>query len=281
MREIRGAVAVITGAGSGMGRALAQQLASRGALVALADVDPDGLTETRRLVGAAAQTYRVDVSDSAAVEGFANQVQKDFGRASLLVNNAGVALRGTFAQVSLADMQWLMNINFWGVVYGCKAFQSMLLREPDAHIVNLSSVFGLMGVPGQSAYCASKFAVRGFTEVLRHELKASHVNVTCVHPGGVSTSIAANSRSSAGVESSAAEAALRFEKLARTTPETAARVIVNGILQNKTRVIIGSDALRIDVLQRLMPVRGSALVASSLEGKPLAPLVAETETANR
>ena len=152
MSQIKGAVAVITGAGSGIGRALATQLAARGAEVALADVNAAGLEETRKLLGSAsARTYTVDVADAASVAKFAEDVRRDFGRASLLVNNAGVALYGTFAEISLADMDWLMRINFWGVVHGCKFFLPLLEREPDARIVNISSVFGLFGPPGQSA----------------------------------------------------------------------------------------------------------------------------------
>ncbi|HLY92692.1 MAG TPA: SDR family NAD(P)-dependent oxidoreductase, partial [Candidatus Angelobacter sp.] len=150
MQKISGSVAVLTGAASGIGRALAQDLAARGAQLALADLNPAGLEETRKLVGSAvARTYVVDVSQAASVENFAGHVQRDFGRASLLINNAGVALMGRFDEVSLDDMEWLVRINFWGVVYGCRFFLPLLEREPDAHIVNLSSVFGLIGPPGQ------------------------------------------------------------------------------------------------------------------------------------
>src|SRR5689334_14999747 len=172
MREIHGAVAVVTGAASGIGRALAVDLARRGAQLALVDVNAAGLEETRALLGnAVARTYIVDVSKAAAVEALANDVQRDFGRASLLVNNAGVALMGTLAELSLDDFAWLIGINFWGVVYGCKFFLPLLAREPDAHIVNVSSIFGLIGPPGQTAYSSSKFAVRGFSESLREELR--------------------------------------------------------------------------------------------------------------
>ena len=153
-------------------------LAKRGAQLALADVNSAGLEETRRLLGdAVARTYTVDVCKAAAVEQFARQVQQDFGRASLLVNNAGVALFGTFAEVSLEDMEWLIQINFWGVVYGCKFFLPLLQREADAHIVNVSSIFGLIGPPGQTAYSSSKFAVRGFSESLREELRSAHLRL--------------------------------------------------------------------------------------------------------
>ncbi|HKF20523.1 MAG TPA: SDR family NAD(P)-dependent oxidoreductase [Candidatus Angelobacter sp.] len=267
MSEIKGAVAVITGAGSGIGRALAMEMARRGAALALADVNVAGLEETRALLSAqAARTYTVDVADPSSVADFAEAVQRDFGRASLLVNNAGVALYGTFAEISLADMDWLMRINYWGVVHGCKFFLPLLEREPDARIVNISSVFGLFGPPGQSAYCSSKYAVRGFSECLREELRASNVKVTCVHPGGIATRIAENARAgSAANTTKFAQDRQRFAKVAITTPEEAARVIVKGITGNKDRVLIGSDARRIALLQRIFPVRATAMLTAWLQ----------------
>ncbi|MBZ5504538.1 MAG: SDR family NAD(P)-dependent oxidoreductase [Acidobacteriia bacterium] len=268
MREIRGAVAVVTGAASGIGRALAVDLAKLGAQLALADLNTVGLEETRKLLGPAiARTYSVDVSQAAAVEDFARRVQQDFGRASLLVNNAGVALMGTFAEVSLEDMQWLIGINFWGVVHGCKFFLPLLQREPDAHIVNVSSIFGLIGPPGQTAYASSKFAVRGFSESLREELRAgSAIKVTSVHPAGIATPIAHNARAFSGATAAVRqEAEEYFKKVAVITPEEAARVIVKGILGNKNRVLIGADAYRIDRIQRLFPARASAMFANWLE----------------
>ncbi|HEU4415373.1 MAG TPA: SDR family NAD(P)-dependent oxidoreductase [Candidatus Angelobacter sp.] len=267
MREIRGSVAVVTGAGSGIGRALAQDLARHGAQLALADVNSAGLEETRRLLpDAAVRTYSVDVANAAAVEAFARKVEQDFGRASLLVNNAGVALMGTFAEVSLADMEWLMGINFWGVVHGCKFFVPLLQREPDAHIVNISSVFGLIAPPGQTAYASSKFAVRGFSEALREELRATgKIKVTSVHPAGIATPIADNARAGAGSQAEMrAEARKQFKKVALITPEEAARVIMKGILGNKNRVLIGSDAYRIDRIARLFPSRAGAMFADWL-----------------
>jgi len=281
MRDIQGAVAVITGAGSGIGRALAVDLARRGAQLALADVNTAGLEETKRRVGnALAKIYTVDVGKAVAVEGFARQVQQDFGRVSLLVNNAGVALFGTFAEVSLGDMEWLIQINFWGVVYGCKFFLPLLEREPDAHIVNVSSIFGLVGPPGQTAYASSKFAVRGFSESLREELRsaASSIKVTTVHPAGIATPIAETARSGKGSQPEANERAKAlFKKVAVITPETAAATIVKGILGNKKRVMIGADAYRIDVIARLLPGRASAMYADALmkraaeAGEPVMP----------
>lgn len=284
MREIRGAVAVVTGAASGIGRALAVDLAKLGAQVALADVNAAGLEETRRLLGdAKARSYVVDVSKASAVEDFAHRVQQDFGRASLLVNNAGVALMGTFAEISLEDMKWLVDINFWGVVYGCKFFLPLLQQEPDAHIVNVSSIFGLIGPPGQTAYAASKFAVRGFSESLRGELQAtSGIKVTSVHPAGIATPIAHSARAARGVtEAARQEAEEYFKKVALVTPEEASRVIVKGILGNKNRVLIGSDAYHIDRIQRLFPARASVLFARWLlrrRGKQEPQPVAKSKT---
>src|ERR1051326_1048163 len=231
MRYIKGAVAVVTGAASGIGRALAVDLAKFGAQLALADVNTTGLEETRGMLGnAVARTYTIDVSKATAVEDFAGAVERDFGRAQLLVNNAGVALMGTLAEVSLEDMAWLMGINFWGVVHGCKFFLPLLQREKDAHIVNLSSIFGLIGPPGQTAYAASKFAVRGFSESLREELRTtSSIKVTSVHPAGIATPIAHSARTGHGVTLEARQQAEEhFRKVAVITPEEAALVIVKG-----------------------------------------------------
>jgi NAD(P)-dependent dehydrogenase (short-subunit alcohol dehydrogenase family) len=264
MQKISGSVAVLTGAASGIGRALAQEFARRGAQLALADVNAAGLEETRRLLGdAVARTYLVDVARAAAVENFARDVQRDFGRASLLINNAGVALMGQFNEVSLEDMRWLIEINFWGVVYGCKFFLPLLEREADAHIVNVSSVFGLIGPPGQTAYAASKFAVRGFSESLREELRITgSIRVTSVHPAGIATPIAHSARAGHGVTVEARrDAEAYFRKVATIPPEEAAQVILKGILGNKNRVLIGRDAYGIDRVARLFPGRASAMFA--------------------
>ncbi len=250
-------VAVVTGAGSGIGRALAQQLAAAGSALAIADTDEAGLTETTRLLGkkAALVTATVlDVADEAGVNAFAEDVGRRHGRLTLLINNAGVAMEGTFEEISLDDFRWLMNINFWGVVYGVKFFLPMLKREERAHIVNISSVFGLIAPPGQPAYSASKFAVRGFTECLRHELAGTPVHVSCVHPGGIKTAIARRARVGAGVKRTGLEEkAARFEKLFRTSPEVAAARILRGVERRDPRILIGSDAYKIDILQRLRP----------------------------
>lgn len=267
MQKIQGAVAVVTGAGSGIGRALAIQLASLGAELALADVSLERLDETRKLLGSAkAQVYKVDVADASAVEMFAQAVEKDFGRVSLLINNAGVALFGTFAELSLAELEWLIRINFWGVIHGCKFFLPLLRREPEAHVVNISSAFGLFGPPGQTAYCSSKFAVRGFSECLREELRATSVRVTCVHPGGIATRIAEDAR--VGAAASAEDRALNLERASqvlRIPPAKAAQIIIQGVIRDKDRILIGGDAYGIDVLQRLFPARASAMLSKWLQ----------------
>jgi short-subunit dehydrogenase len=267
MKTLCDCVAVVTGAGSGIGRALAQELATHGAQLALADVSRARLAHTRKLLGSAvSKAYVVDVAESSEVEAFAREVECDFGRTSLLINNAGVSLHGKFAEVSLADMEWLFKINFWGVVHGCKFFLPLIRKEPEAHIVNLSSVFGLIGHSGQTAYCASKFAVSGFTESLRHELNTAKIGITCVYPAGVKTSISRNARPGAETQPGAVSSdAKRFEKLAPTTPEAAARAIVKGVLAGKPRILIGTDALHVDIMHRLMPVRAASLFAASLE----------------
>ena len=267
MNQLRGTVAVVTGAASGIGRALAIELGAAGAKLAVADVNTAGLNETcARLGPATALPYSVDVGDAAGMEEFARKVEQDFGRATLLINNAGVALYGTFAEVSVADMQWLFRVNFWGVVHGCKAFLPLLLREPEAHIVNMSSIFGLVGPPGQAAYSSSKFAVRGFTESLRYELRETKVRVSCVYPAGIQTAIAENAR--VGEKASARDADAfreRFKKLTPTSPEKAAGIIVKGMLNNKQRILVGADAYRIDTIQRVAPSRGVDALVSLME----------------
>ncbi|PYU48609.1 MAG: acetoin dehydrogenase [Acidobacteria bacterium] len=249
--------AVVTGAGSGIGRALAQQLAATHSGLALADIDEAGLQQTVRSLekkGALITTHILDVADEKAMCLFAKDVRKKHGCVTLLINNAGVALEGTFEEISLDDFRWLMNINFWGTVYGVKYFLPVLKREERAHIVNLSSVFGLIAPPGQPAYSASKFAVRGFTECLRHELEGTSVRVSCVHPGGIRTAIARRARIGAGVTRTGREEEVaRFERLFRTSPEAAATRILRGVERREPRILIGSDAYKIDILQRLRP----------------------------
>src|SRR5258708_355435 len=250
-------VAVVTGAGSGIGRALAQQLAAAGSALALADVDEVGLLQTAQSLAkssALVTTHLVDVADEAAVRSFAEEVSKRHGRVTLLINNAGIALHVDFEEVSLDDFRSLMNINFWGTVYGVKFFLPVLKREKRAHIVNISSIFGVIAPAGQCAYAASKFAVRGFTEALRHELEGSNVGVSCVHPGGVRREIARRARVGAGVTGTGhQEKAAQFERLLRTSPEVAAARILRGVERREPRILIGWDAYQADLLQRLRP----------------------------
>ncbi len=249
-------VAVVTGAGSGIGRALAQQLAAAGSALAIADIDEKGLAETAASLTnkSALSSHVLDVSDEEAVKGFAEDVVTRHGRVTLLINNAGVALIGTFEELSLDDMRWLMGINFWGVVYGAKYFLPILKQQARAHIVNLSSVFGIIAPVGQSAYSASKFAVRGFTESLRHELEGTSVSVSCVHPGGIHTPIAKRARLGANTPPNKhQEAIARFDQLTPTSPEAAAARILKGVERREPRILIGSDARQIDIVQRLRP----------------------------
>jgi NAD(P)-dependent dehydrogenase (short-subunit alcohol dehydrogenase family) len=250
-------VAVVTGAGSGIGRALAQQLAAAGSALALADIDEAGLLETAQSLekkSALVTTHLLDVADEGSMRSFAEDVSKRHERVTLLINNAGVALEGTFEEISLDDFRWLMNINFWGTVYGVKYFLPILKREKRADIVDISSVFGLIAHAGQPAYSASKFAVRGFTECLRHELAGTSVRVACVHPAGIRTAIARRARIGAGVERTGLdEKVARFEKFFQISPEEAAARILRGVDRGEPRILIGRDAYRIDVLQRLRP----------------------------
>jgi len=262
-------VAVVTGAGSGMGRCLAQQLAAKGSSLALADVSEKGLNETVQLLnGAKGKITRhlVNVAEEAQVKAFAEEVEKQHGRATVVFNNAGVALLGHLEEISLQEFRWLMDINFWGVVYGVTYFLPLLKREKRAHIVNTSSLLGLFGAAGQGAYCASKFAVRGYTESLHHELLGTNVGVTCVHPGFVRTSIAecakVGERAGASLRK---ESLTRFEKVARTEADAAAAKILRGVEQRKVRVLIGPDAYFVDIWQRLKPASYWNLLAKQFE----------------
>jgi NAD(P)-dependent dehydrogenase (short-subunit alcohol dehydrogenase family) len=260
MQSLQDKVAAVTGVASGIGRATAILLARRGAHVALSDVDEVGLADTARAceaLGVRVTATRVDVADRAAMHRWADDCAREFGRVNVIVNNAGVALGATIEDMAYEDLEWLMGINFWGVVHGTKAFLPHCKRSGDGHVVNVSSVFGLIAVPSQAAYNAAKFAVRGFTEALREEmeLEGAPVGVTCVHPGGIRTNIARAARMSGnatyGIDRETAAA--RFDRTARTTPETAAAQIVDAILHNRRRQLIGVDAVVIDLVQRLLP----------------------------
>ena len=261
---LRDGVTVVTGAAKGIGAALAMRLASRGCRLALVDRDRDALAavaSAARRTCVAVSEHAADVADPAAADTLREAVLAEHARASVLINNAGVALLGRFDEVSLADMEWLFAINFWGTVRMCKAFLPVLRREPVAQIVNLSSIFGIVAPAGQTAYAASKFAVRGFSEALRHELEDTGVGVSVVHPGGIRTSIAASARIAAAVDpQDAAERVARFDAMVRTSPEDAAARIVEGIERRQKRIRIGRDAVRLDWMQRIFPVSYWALM---------------------
>ncbi len=258
MTMIRGAAA-ITGAASGIGRALAIELANRGCDLALADRDEAGLKSLAAELGAQRKisVHRVDVGEAGDIAEFAREAIAAHPALDIVINNAGVALMGTFEEIDQAQMDWLFDINFWGVVHGTRAFLPHLKTRPQAHIVNISSIFGIIAPPGQSAYTAAKFAVRGFSESVRHELAVagSPVRLSVVHPGGVATSIARSSRTGVGVtdNSRRADAIDRFERAARTTPRDAALRIIRGIERNEPRILIGNDAKFMDILQRFRP----------------------------
>ena len=252
-------VVVITGAASGIGRSLALRLAAeRVAGMAISDVNAEGLNETARMIenaGPQVSTHVVNVADLDRMQEFVAAVVARHGRVTHLINNAGVSLFGTVEEVSIEDLQWLMNINFWGTVYGVKLFLPILREQTAAHIVNVSSVFGFIAPPGNAAYSASKFAVRGFTEALRHELKNTNVAVSCVHPGGVTTNIARGGRIGAQASETDKEDLVKFHaKASRTTADEAARVIVRGIKRRSKRILVGMDARVIDALHRAAPI---------------------------
>ena len=259
MQDFRGRVAAITGAGSGIGRALAVDLATRGAHLALSDVDEAGLAETVTLAegrGVKVTSQRLDVADRDAVHAWADAVVADHGKVNLIFNNAGVAVGATVEGMSYEDYDWLMAINLGGVVNGTKAFLPHLKASGEGHVVNISSVFGLLSIPTQSAYNAAKFAVRGFTDALRMELEieGAPVSSTTVHPGGIKTNIAKNARLDASigdVVDDPSTATADFEKAFITTPEKAARQILAAVQRNRRRALIGPDAKVLDLVSRL------------------------------
>jgi short-subunit dehydrogenase len=269
MTAIRGSAAAVTGAASGIGRALALELAARGCDVALADRDEAGLqtvaAEINRAHSQKVTVHRLDVSEPQQIADFAQAATSAHPGLNIVINNAGVALLGQFNEIDQAQMDWLMNINFWGVVHATRAFLPHLARQREAHIVNLSSIFGIIAPPGQTAYAAAKFAVRGFSESLRHELQmaASPIRLSVVHPGGVSTNIVRNSRAGTGVTDNERRAQLieRFDAAAKTTPAAAALRIIRGIEKNQPRILIGNDARFMDLLQRLRPATYWAVLA--------------------
>jgi NAD(P)-dependent dehydrogenase (short-subunit alcohol dehydrogenase family) len=259
-------VVVITGAGSGIGRALALRSAGAGALLALSDWDRDGLAETVALAEQAGATKVrqdvVDVSDRAAVAAWAAGVVEELGRVNLVVNNAGVSATGDFSDLTYDDLDWIVGINFWGVVHGSKEFLPHLVASGDGALVNISSLFGLVSVPGQSAYNATKYAVRGLTEAIREEMLVNRhpVTVTCVHPGGIRTGISRHGRKAAGLDAARIDA-LFEKKLAKMSPDRAAEIILDGALAGKPRVLVGLDAHLIHQFGRIAGARYQDVVA--------------------
>ncbi|WP_010490150.1 SDR family NAD(P)-dependent oxidoreductase [Pseudomonas sp. S9] len=274
MKSFENKVAAITGAASGIGRALAFGLARQGCALALSDVDAHGLDETAeqaRRLGVKVQSTVVDVTDREAMHAWASEVVETFGKVNAIFNNAGVAQSGTVEGNEYSDYEWVMNINFWGVVNGTKAFLPHLKASGTGHVINLSSIFGIFSQPGMSTYNASKFAVRGFTEALRQELDMIHcgVSASCVHPGGKKTNIANTARMNAGIKAMTGQdneqARQQFNDLLMlSTAEHAAKVIIKGVLKNKRRILIGADAYAMDWMQRLMPALYQRVVIASM-----------------
>jgi len=278
MKTLHDKVVVITGAGSGIGRSLALDAAARGSLLALSDVDEPGLDETVALAentGAnEVHSARLDVADRVAFASYAREVAEHYGRVNVVVNNAGVSLTGDLADLTYDDMEWIVGINFWGVVHGTKEFLPHLIASGDGHLVNISSLFGLVSIPGQSFYNATKYAVRGMSEALREELLvAGHpVGVTVVHPGGIKTAIARSGRVSGSADKQAT-AELFDQKLAKMTPDRAAEIIVRAVLRNQARCLVGLDAHALHHFAKLAGSRYQDVVAGAakrvLPARPL------------
>jgi NADP-dependent 3-hydroxy acid dehydrogenase YdfG len=254
MQGFAGKVAAVTGAGSGIGQALAIELARSGAKLAISDVDTEGLAATEerlKAIGAPVKADRLDVTEREAFGVYADAVAEHFGKVNQIYNNAGIAFAGDVEASQFKDIERVMDVDFWGVVNGTKVFLPHLIASGDGHVINISSIFGLFSLPGQAAYNAAKFAVRGFTEALRQEMEvAGHpVKVTTVHPGGIKTAIARNMETVEGLDKE--ELAQTFDKkLASTSPQKAARIILDGVRKNKARVLVGSDAKVLDVIVR-------------------------------
>ena len=273
MTAIPGAAVAVTGAASGIGRALAIEFAARGADLALADRDEAGLREVAAEIAKAStrkvSLHRVDIGSSEAVAAFAREVIATHPALNILINNAGVSLLGLFHEIDQPQMEWLFNINFWGAVHATRAFLPHLAGQPASHIVNLSSIFGIVAPPGQTAYSAAKFAVRGFSEALRHELQMakSPIRLSVVHPGGIKTNIVRNSRAGSGVTDNErrVQSIERFDAIAQTSAKDAALRIIKGIEKNEPRILIGGDARFMDLLQRFRPATYWNVLAKRIE----------------
>ena len=260
VERFEGRTAAVTGAGSGIGRAIAVALAGRGCRLALADVDADGLAATADLLPATAHasTHRVDVSDPDAVDRFAAEVGERHGGCEILVNNAGVAIAGTFADTDPADVRWIVDVNVMGVVHGVRSFLPLLRAADEAHIVNLSSMVAFVGLPGHSCYSLTKGAVRAFSEALRGEVAGDGIGVTCVLPGAIRTSIMASARGRQA-ERLAELTRSRLAPVAMRSPDLVARRVVSGIERDRRRVLVGPDARALDVAARLLPGRSTLI----------------------
>jgi short-subunit dehydrogenase len=273
MTAIPGAAVAITGAASGIGRALAIELAARGADLALADRDEAGLRTVAADIATAnprkVSLHHVDVASPEEIAAFAREAIAAHPALNIVINNAGVALLGQFHEIDQAQIEWLFNINFWGVVHSTRAFLAHLASRPAAHIVNVSSIFGIVAPPGQTAYAAAKFAVRGFSESLRHELQLANspVRLSVVHPGGIKTNIARNSRAGTGVTDNErrVQSIERFDAIAQTSPKDAALRIIKGIEKNEPRILIGGDARFMDLLQRFRPATYWNVIAKRID----------------
>jgi NADP-dependent 3-hydroxy acid dehydrogenase YdfG len=255
MEGFAGKVATVTGAGSGIGRALALELGRSGASLAISDVDLEGLAKTEEqltAIGAPVRSDRLDVTEREAFQIYADHINEHYGKINQIYNNAGIAFTGDIEITQFKEIERVMDVDFWGVVNGTKAFLPHLIASGDGHVVNVSSLFGLLSVPGQAAYNSAKFAVRGFTEALRQEmvLNREPVKVTTVHPGGIKTAIARNGLTAEGV-SADAQSKVFDKRLASTTPERAAEIILDGVRKNKARVLVGQDAVVIDLIVRI------------------------------
>ena len=254
MRNFKDKICIVTGAASGIGAACAKALSAVGAYVVMIDVRADMLEITQQEITAAGgkgESHIVDVSDRDAMFALADQVKQNHGGADLVLNNAGVAHGAPVAEITMDNFNWVMDIDFWGVVHGTQAFLPHMLERGSGHIANVSSIFGLIGVPSQSAYNAAKYGVLGFTEALRHEMDGKDIGVTCIHPGGINTNIVRHARIAQGPDAEAQreEAIVKFQQLTRTQPDGAARIILKGI----ARILIGPDAVLVDIIRRLFP----------------------------
>jgi short-subunit dehydrogenase len=273
MTAIPGAAVAVTGAASGIGRALAIELAARGADLALADRDEASLQAVAAEIAKAnphkVSLHRVDVASPEEIATFAREAIAAHPSLNIVINNAGVALLGQFHEIDQSQIEWLFNINFWGVVHSTRAFLPQLAKQPAAHIVNVSSIYGIIAPPGQTAYSSAKFAVRGFSESLRHELQAANspIRLSVVHPGGIKTNIVRNMRSGSGVTDNErrVQSIERFDAIAPTSPKDAALRIIKGIEKNEPRILIGGDARFMDLLQRFRPATYWKVMAKRIE----------------